>query len=84
MTEEQRKLCGEYNFRAFGDGVFRCIDKTEFWGTPADLALLFGVEVPNNTQFLRVIDYEDDIHFEYRSYNPNKVRINIHEKKYDY
>lgn len=76
MTQEQLNMCGEYRFRLLEDGEFHCIS-SDYSGTPADLCAFFGVEVPCYTQFLRVLNYDDQIHLEYRSYNAATARVNI-------
>ncbi len=80
MTDLQKSMLGEYHFRVMQDGIFHCYNR-DFSGTPADLSLIFGVEVPCWTQFLRVINWDDMIYFEYRSYDSRTCRINIKEKE---
>ena len=79
MTVEQLKMCGDYQFRLV-NGVFTCINR-KYEGTPADIAQFYGVEVPCWTQFLRVLNYDDAIHLEYRSPGSNYVRVTISEIK---
>jgi len=78
MTSEQLNMCGEYHFRIMEDGVFHCYNE-DYPGTPADLCAFFGVEVPVWTHFLRVLNYDDAIRLEYRSYSGGSVRVNIWE-----
>lgn len=80
MDTYLEKLKGEYVFRQLRDDIFHCVNEKEFTGTPADLADLCGVAVPDYTQFLRVIDREQNLHFEFRAYD-GCIRINIRPVK---
>lgn len=80
MSTDFETLKGEYVFRQLRDDIFHCVSEKEFAGTPADLASICGVAVPDYTQFLRVINREDNLRFEYRAYD-GCIRINIRSNK---
>lgn len=43
----------------------------------ADYLAFMNIQVPDYTQFLRILDYERNIQFTYRAYNMARVQINV-------
>lgn len=67
---------GDYRFRLMDDGIYHCITHP-YEGTPADLCAIFGIDVPDMTQFLRVKNYECGFRLEFRAYTESIIRIII-------
>lgn len=66
----------EYLFRFNGTRWYCTNHPTAM--TPADLADVFGFVIPEYTQFLRIIDTQQELGFEYR-HNGGSIRINIYK-----
>lgn len=47
----------------------------------SEYLLIMKLYIPDYTQFLRIINREDNYHFEYRSYG-GRVRIDYHKLEY--
>lgn len=67
---------GEFIFCQNDAGIYACITGN-FIGTPADFCDVYGIAVPDDTQFLRVRSYVRHLHFEFRD-NGGRIRINVH------
>lgn len=72
----QLPYVGEFIFQEMNDYKMRCITGN-YVGCPADFCDIYGIAIPDDTQFLRVRSYARHLHFEYRSYGA-RVRINVH------
>lgn len=74
-TTNQLPYVGEFLFRQLDDYRYHCVSGN-FEGTPAEFCEVYGIAVPDDTQFLRVKSYVRHLHFEFRDYG-GRIRINV-------